>query len=358
MGIHVPVPVSNAAGNEGARWIAGMTDDDNPGSARTTTATAADGEADPLDLPPGPPVRTETVHFYSDGWRLQGVLVAPGSPSASGSAVPPAPGPALVCSHGWSGAVNFRALPLAGRLAQAGYLTLVIDHRGFGGSEGPRARCDPREQVRDMVNAATYLAQRPDVNPLALGAIGASFGGGIALAAAAADQRFRACVGIVAPGSAQRWLRGLHGEAGWAALTERLAADEIARVRTGAGQRVAMPVLMPMPPSPAADAEAELMARAYPAGYPLENGALALNFAPEDEVAKFAPRALCLITTADDSVIPASHSRTIHARAGEPKVLHVLPEGNHGGPLGPLVDTTAKLTTAFLADALGPGRTR
>jgi uncharacterized protein len=151
--------------------------DDNIAEGAGTTVTAAAAAADPLSLPPGPPVRTETVHFYSDGWRLQGVLVAPGSPCASRPVVPAAPWPALVCSHGWSGAVNFRVLPLAARLAQAGYPTLVIDHRGFGGSEGPRARCDPREQVRDMSAAATYLAQRPDVDATALAAIGASFGG-------------------------------------------------------------------------------------------------------------------------------------------------------------------------------------
>jgi pimeloyl-ACP methyl ester carboxylesterase len=209
-----------------------------------------------------------------------------------------------------------------------------------------------------MSAAATYLAARPDVDGSALGAIGASFGGGIAIAAAAADQRFMACVAIVALGSGPRWLRELNGEAGWAALTERLAANDVALVLTGVGERVEFSELMPLPPSPAAEAEADLIRRAYPDGYPAENAVLATDFAPEDEAAKIAPRAVCLITTADDSVIPASHSRAIHARAGEPKVVHVLPTGNHGGPLGPLVDTTAELTAAFLADALGPERAR
>ncbi|MFD2351165.1 hypothetical protein ACFSTC_20290 [Nonomuraea ferruginea] len=35
---------------------------------------------------------------------------------------------------------------------------LALDHRGFGRSEGARLRCDPYEQVRDVSNAATYLA--------------------------------------------------------------------------------------------------------------------------------------------------------------------------------------------------------
>jgi hypothetical protein len=37
--------------------------------------------------------------------------------------------------------------------------------------------------------------------------------------------------------------------------------------------------------------------------------------------------------------------------------LHVFPEGNHGGPLGPLVDQTAKLTIEFLGQHLAAGGT-
>jgi uncharacterized protein len=284
-----------------------------------------------LDLSGGPEVTAEVVHFDSDGLRLRGVLVAPRHPTG--------PLPALVASHGWSGAVNFRVLPFAGRLAQRGYAVLAIDHRGFGGSEGTRLRCDPAEQARDVSNAATYLAGRPGIDPAALGVVGASFGGGVAVASAAADERLRACVAIVALGDGDRWLRGLHGP-GWPAFVDRLARDEDARVT--------LSTLMPMPPGPAADAEARLIADAYPEGYPLENGRLAREFAPDTVVSSISPRALCLITPADDTVIPADHSTTMYERAGEPKELHLPPEGGHGGPLGPQVDATAETVVRFL----------
>jgi fermentation-respiration switch protein FrsA (DUF1100 family) len=95
-------------------------------------------------------------------------------------------------------------------------------------------------------------------------------------------------------------------------------------------------------------AEAELIAATYPEGYPLENARLALDFSPERWVAAIAPRALCLITPSDDTVIPAEQSTSMYVRAGEPKALHLLPHGGHGGPMGPLVDTTAELTASFL----------
>jgi pimeloyl-ACP methyl ester carboxylesterase len=303
-----------------------------------------------LDLPDGPPVDTEIVHFHSDGLRLTGVLVMPRERAGAL--------PAVIASHGWSGAVNFRVLPLAGRLARRGCAVLALDHRGFGRSEGVRLRCDPYEQARDVSHAATYLESRPEIDASALGVMGASFGGGIAIAAAAADDRLRACVALVPLADGARWLRGLHARRGpdaWPAFLDRIARDDIARVRGGAGERVPLGTLMPLPASPAADAEAELIASLYPEGYPLENARLAIGFSPERLIPAIAPRAVCLITPGDDTVIPPDHSLALHARAGDPKELHLPPHGGHGGPMGELVDSTAELVGAFLAEHLPPG---
>ncbi|MEU8200484.1 alpha/beta fold hydrolase [Streptosporangium sp. NPDC049046] len=310
-----------------------------------------------LNLSGGPEVDAEIVHFRSDGLRLRGVLV---TPRERAGAVP-----ALVASHGWSGAVNFRVLPLAGRLAQRGYAVLAIDHRGFGDSEGVRLRCDPAEQVRDVSAAATYLAGRPEIDGSALGVMGASFGGAIAVAAAAADERLKACLSLVPLADGRRWLEELHG-ADLPALLARLDRDDAERARngsggdgaegarTGVGERVPLSVLMPLPPSPALDAEAAFIQSVYPEGYPLENVRLALDFSPESLAPAIAPRALCLITPVDDTVISADHSRAVYARAGEPKELHLPPEGGHGGPMGPLTDTTAEIAEAFLDKHLRP----
>jgi len=293
-----------------------------------------------LDLPEGPAADAEIVHFYSDGLRLRGVLVTPRERAGNL--------PAVIASHGWSGAVNFRVLPLAGRLAQRGYAVLALDHRGFGGSEGARLRCDPCEQVRDVSNAATYLASIPGVDASALAVMGASFGGAIAVAAAAADERLAACVALVPLADGRRWLQGLHGPGAWPGFLARLAEDDTRRVRTGSGVRVPLSTLMPLPPSPALDAENEHIAAIYPEGYPLENARLALGFSPERLIPAIAPRAVCLIHTGDDTVIPPEHAHALHARAGEPRELHLLPHGGHGGPMGALVDTTADLTATFL----------
>lgn len=284
---------------------------------------------------------TETeVAFHSDGHRIAGTLIT--SPEASRA-------PALVLSHGWSGAVNERMLPLGRQLATAGYGCLAIDHRGFGGSEGPRARHHPGEQVRDVSHALTYLETLDWVRSDALGVVGVSFGGAIAIAAAAADRRVAAVASIVGIGNAERWLRSLRPFHEWYAFRQRLEADHRALVVEGAGERVDFSELMPGPKSEAIEAEYEIMRSRHPEGYPLENAWNVLGFAPEDLIGSIAPRAVCLIGCADDTVVAVDETLAMYERAGEPRHLKVFDEGNHGGPLGPLVDATA----AEVADCFG-----
>ena len=283
-------------------------------------------------------VREESVSFFSDGYRLAGTLVL----SSEARRVP-----AVAYSHGWSGAVNERQLPLARLMAAGGIGGLVVDHRGFGDSEGPRARCVPQDQARDLSHALTYLGTRDEIDETALGLVGVSFGGAIAIAAAAVDERARATASIVGVGDGERWLRSLRPFRDWYALRARLEQDRITRAISGAGERVDFSVLMPGPDSPAMKAEYDIMRAKYPDGYPIENAWHAIGFTPERLIARIAPRAVALIACADDTVVPAEESLAMYEAAEEPRSLTVFPEGNHGGPLGPLVDRTVQTLLEF-----------
>src|SRR5579864_2705170 len=104
-------------------------------------------------------MREEAVAFYSEGIRLHGVLRLP-------DAQPPATGyPALVQGPGLLGVAEApHYLPWHQAFADAGYATLVVDYRGWGQSDGPRGWLRPDWQVQDIVNAVTYLEQRPDID--------------------------------------------------------------------------------------------------------------------------------------------------------------------------------------------------
>ncbi|MEU4833762.1 alpha/beta fold hydrolase [Streptosporangium sp. NPDC023615] len=114
---------------------------------------------------------------------------------------PPAGGgraPVVLLAHGFGGSkqsVRQSAL----RLAQDGYAVLTWSARGFGRSSGQIALNSPDYEVKDVRQLVDWAAKRPEVlldaagDPRA-GIAGGSYGGAIALMAAAHDPRIDAIV--------------------------------------------------------------------------------------------------------------------------------------------------------------------
>ncbi len=83
-------------------------------------------------------------------------------------------------------------------LIRHGYGVLLLDPRGQGSSEGDTVRW---AGDRDLLAAAVYLRNRPDVDPHRIGGFGFSIGGEILIEAAAQSTAFKA---IVAEGAGSR----------------------------------------------------------------------------------------------------------------------------------------------------------
>lgn len=78
-----------------------------------------------------------------------------------------------------------------------GITTLLYDPRSTGSSGGePRNDIDPPQAVGDMSDALTHLISLPTVDPSQAGVFGISFGGTVALTAAAVDPRARLVVAV------------------------------------------------------------------------------------------------------------------------------------------------------------------
>jgi fermentation-respiration switch protein FrsA (DUF1100 family) len=135
-------------------------------------------------------------------------------------------------AHGYAGTKYHGLEPMAEAFAEAGFVVLVHDHRGFGESGGqPRQDVNPWQQITDWRHAISYLQDRPEVDENCVGLWGTSFAGGHAIVLGATDRRLKAVVAQVPTidGHASG-LRRVAPEA-VADLEAQFAADDRAQLR-------------------------------------------------------------------------------------------------------------------------------
>lgn len=145
--------------------------------AGTWTAVASD-DAPPLH-------RADRVMDMGDGVDIDTSYFTVGSTSDRR--------PAVLLAHGFGGSKD-DVKAQAEQLARDGYAVLTWSARGFGESTGKIGLNDPEGEVADVSKLIDWLAKRPEVQldksgDPRVGVTGASYGGAIALEAAAYDQR-------------------------------------------------------------------------------------------------------------------------------------------------------------------------
>jgi YVTN family beta-propeller protein len=165
-------------------------------------------------------VAFRTADITSEGTRMAAEVFAPKKPKTDKL-------PTIVMSHGWGGTVE-SLRPDAIKFAQAGYLVVVFDYRGWGNSDSRlvavgkperkdgkliaevkevREVVDPIDQTTDILNAISWTAGDKQCDPNRIGIWGSSFSGGHVVYVAARDPRVKAFVSQV--GSMDgRWVLG------------------------------------------------------------------------------------------------------------------------------------------------------
>src|SRR5919199_3593103 len=112
----------------------------------------------------------EKVHFQSEGLKVVANLFSPKNSKEEEVSLP-----AILVAGAMTGVKEQVAGQYAQRIAKDGYVTLVLDHRHFGESEGePRQHEDPAKKMEDFKNAISFLSSLKGINREKIGAGGIS----------------------------------------------------------------------------------------------------------------------------------------------------------------------------------------
>jgi dienelactone hydrolase len=264
----------------------------------------------------------KAVSFYSEGVRISGYVHTAGGGRGQR--------PGIVVCTGFGAVQAFYLPEICEALAEAGYVALRFDYRGFGESEGVRGRLIPLDHVEDIRNAITFLQQQPEVVSERIGLYGTSFGGAHVSYTAGVDGRVACTVATVGIGNGGRWMRSLRRYWEWQAFLRRIAEDRAQRVLTGKSTAVSPYEIMVRDPyTEAIHAERQKKFPGTVRDVLLESAGAIVEYAPETVVERIAPRAILWIHAGNDELVPPEESEAMYARAREPKKLVILPGLTH-----------------------------
>jgi len=268
------------------------------------------------------------VTFYSDSVRLVGDIYIPDEYNAGEKRS------AIIMLHGFWGTKDSTLADQFGeygnKLIKDGYIIFRYDHHGFGKSGGEKGQLAPKRQVKGIKDAITYLQQQPEINPDKIGLLGASFGGGNAVYAAAVDPRVNCVVAIGSVADGEAFLRYERRGWEWQQFLKKLEEDRIRRVLTGKSELVD-PYQEMMILSPDEENRHVAEIRFKDAGVDkisLYSGECIMNFKPIDIADKINSPVL-IIHAERDSLVPPDKALEMYSRVKATKKLVTFDCGHY-----------------------------
>jgi len=249
-----------------------------------------------------------------------------------------APLPAITMAHGFAGTKYHDIEPFAEAFAEAGFVVLLHDHRGFGDSGGtPRQDINPWQQIADWRRAISYLQARPEVDENRIGIWGTSFSGGHAIVLGATDRRLKVVVAQAPTVDGYATGQRRIAPEAVADLEARFAADEQAQL---AGEPPATQLIVSNDPGrPAAYKAADAVnfyLRPVPDGVwenrlTLRSTRWARMYAPGEFIDRVSPTPLLMLVAERDHIAVTDLALKAYEQALQPKRIVIL-EGGHFDP--------------------------
>lgn len=263
-------------------------------------------------------MRTEAVHFRSDGVQLRGLLRLPEDASFPVRGLP-----VIVQGPGWLGladAAHYARYHEA--FVARGFAVLVFDYRGFGASDGEPGWILPEAQIADIRSAIDFASTQPIIDRSRIGLFGmGGTGAGNVIVSGARDPRVRCLVTYHVVADGADWLRRMRTSEEWDAFLVRVGADRERRSRGEAGEMVD-------------PREALMVASAERRGHASKRAvdaklAPSFHLASVEELLRYRPldwldrleAPLLVATVVPDHVTPDDHAVAVYDRARPPKRL-------------------------------------
>lgn len=273
--------------------------------------------------------RTDVEFEVDGGIKLRGWLFVPAGEGRR---------PAITMAHGYAGVKEHALEAFAKAFAEAGFVVLLHDHRGFGASEGtPRQDVDPWRQVADWRRAISYLETLDVVDSKRIGLWGTSYAGGHAIVLGATDRRLRCVVAQVPTISGyEQGLRRIAPE-NVSAIEEAFADDDRAQLRGEPLRRQAIVSADPsIPASYRAKDAIDFYLQPVPEGawennVTFRSTRAARMYEPGHWIARVSPTPLLMVVATRDAITLTDLELAAYERALQPKRLVTI-EGGHFDP--------------------------
>lgn len=274
----------------------------------------------------------------------------------------PGPHPAITMAHGFGGTKYHGLDRIAQRIAEAGFVVCLHDHRGFGDSTGePRHDIDPYQQMEDWRRVISHLQSLSEVDADRIGMWGTSYAGGHALVLTATDRRIRAVYAQVPTVSGSESGRRRVPPHLIRSLEDEFATDERAQAG-GAAPREQLFVSADLDERASyrsADAIAFYL-QDVPEGVwtntvTIQSNRRARSYDPGHWIDQISPTPMLMVVATGDTVAPTDLALAAYERALEPKQLLLVP-GGHFDPYLTGFETTSAAAVEFFTRVLNPDR--
>ncbi|MFX1270977.1 MAG: alpha/beta hydrolase family protein [Promethearchaeota archaeon] len=232
-------------------------------------------------------IKVMPTEFESEGQALRGDFVLPKGDG---------PFPGICKFHGLPGGAD-QVSGLSTRLAEAGYVVLTFDFRGFRRSEGLFSL---ENEILDAKNAVSHLIGSQYAIDDWVGVYGASYGGAVAVCSAVRDARISA-VCVRAPVYDTLWFAK--------SPMIKPAVDEILHISPNEMHGLSDPTT-----------QAEILRK-------MIDDSMVYN--PINEVDQVHPRPIFIVTGSADKGIPLEGVRRLFDAAKRPKEFAVVEGADH-----------------------------